>query len=150
MLKRILIAYDGSETGLKAAKVGIDLAKIYGAEVLVVYAADTKILDQMGDILLFPGAKEKIEKMMEEQGKEATGKISKLASDAGLRCQEIVEEGDPSSELLKVSERNGADLVVIGSTGKTALGRALLGSVAERMVHHSKVPVMVVPGNEAD
>ncbi len=150
MLKRVLIAYDGSETALKAAKVGIDLAKIYGAEILVVYATDTKILNQMGDVLLFPGAKEKVKKMMEGQGKEATGKISKLASDAGLQCQEMIAEGDPSSELLGISEENGADLVVVGSTGKTALGKALLGSVAERMLHHSKVPVMVVPGNETD
>jgi nucleotide-binding universal stress UspA family protein len=57
----------------------------------------------------------------------------------------IFLKGDPGDELLSYSKDSGADVLVMGSIGRTGISRFLLGSVAEKVVRHSKVPVMVVP-----
>ena len=53
-------------------------------------------------------------------------------------------EGHPSNEIITFAENNNADLIVIGTLGKTGLDRFLMGSVAEKVIRGSKVPVMVV------
>jgi len=60
----------------------------------------------------------------------------------------VLEEGHPSSAIIEFAENNNVDLVVLGTLGKTGLDRFLLGSVAEKVVRGSKVPVMVVHSGE--
>lgn len=56
----------------------------------------------------------------------------------------LVVEGNPPSEILEIAEDNKMDLIVIGSIGKTGIEKFLMGSVAEKGVHNSKLPVLVV------
>jgi nucleotide-binding universal stress UspA family protein len=58
--------------------------------------------------------------------------------------ESVLLEGNPSEELLRYAEKEKMDIVIMGTLGKTGLYRLLLGSVAENLVRHSKVPVMVV------
>jgi nucleotide-binding universal stress UspA family protein len=58
----------------------------------------------------------------------------------------MVLRGHPSDELLRYSLESKTDLLVMGSVGKSGLNRFLLGSVAEKVAQHSKVPVILVPG----
>jgi nucleotide-binding universal stress UspA family protein len=60
----------------------------------------------------------------------------------------VIAEGDPGEELLNLCRDPGFDLIVLGTIGKSGLARFLLGSVAERVVRHSHVPVLVVPAND--
>lgn len=62
----------------------------------------------------------------------------------GLRADGQVEEGRPDEAIVKAAESGGADLIVIGSHGRTGLTKILLGSVAERVIGHSPCPVLVV------
>lgn len=150
MLKKILIASDGSETSKNAARMGIDLAGRAGGQVLVVYVADVILLNQIGDFIIFPGAKGKIKEKMKEQGQKAASTIEEMAKEAGVACEVIVAEGDPGSELLRISQERGADMIVVGSIGKTGLNKFMLGSVAEKVVRNSKVPVLMVPDGRED
>jgi len=150
MLKKILIASDGSETSKNAAMKGIELAKRAGAEVLAVYVADVVLLNQIGDLIIFPGAKGKIKEKMLEQGLKVAGTIEEIAKESGVACEVIVAEGDPGSELLRISQEQGADMIVMGSIGKTGLHKFMLGSVAEKVVRNSKVPVLMIPGRRED
>ena len=59
----------------------------------------------------------------------------------------MILKGNPSDELLRYSKEPGTDILVIGSIGRTAISKFLLGSVAEKVVRHSEVPVMIVPFN---
>ena len=66
------------------------------------------------------------------------GKVS------GVEVREVLLEGHPSNEIIDFAENNNADLIVVGTLGKTGLDRFLMGSVAEKVVRGSKVPVLVV------
>jgi nucleotide-binding universal stress UspA family protein len=68
-----------------------------------------------------------------------------MAWDAGVPFRRIVAEGEPSDEILKGAYESGSDLLVVGRIGRSGLEKIMLGSVAEKVVRHSKVPVLIVP-----
>ena len=143
MIKEIMVATDGSETSKKAAKVGIETARRSGGRVTAVYVVDVFRLAHLPGYTAFPGLKDKLMELMQKEGREATECVEEQALKAGISCQKIVAEGNPSDELLRIS--GGADLLIMGSVGRTGLDSFLLGSVAEKVVRHSTVPVMLVP-----
>jgi nucleotide-binding universal stress UspA family protein len=145
MFKNMLIATDGSEHSKNAARVGIDMAKLTGSKVTALYVIDRgRILVPGGD-MSFNIADEVIEgirKALVSEGDAATSNVEELARQVGLEFEKKIIEGKPADEILKASD--GMDVVVIGSIGMTGLDRFLLGSVAEKVVRNSKVPVLVV------
>jgi nucleotide-binding universal stress UspA family protein len=143
MMKEIIIATDGSETSEKAAKVGIETACRSGGRVTAVYVVDVFRLAHLPGYTALPGMKDKLMELMQKEGREAVEYVEEQALEAGISCQKIVAEGDPSDELLRIS--GGADLLIMGSVGRTGLDKLLLGSVAEKVVRHSTVPVLLVP-----
>ncbi|MFB3766293.1 MAG: universal stress protein [Methanotrichaceae archaeon] len=149
MLKKIMIATDGSEASRKAARMGIDIVRASCPEVTAIYVVDTKRLNSLHGYTSLPGLKDRLLDMMLREGKSATSEVAKMASDDGLSSNKIVAEGDPSSELLRISRESGMDLLVIGSIGRSGLSKLLLGSVAEKVIRHSKVPVLLLPIVEA-
>ncbi|VVB72228.1 Universal stress protein [uncultured archaeon] len=144
MIKNIMIATDGSETSEKAAKAGIDIARRSAGSVTVVYVMDIFRLAYLPGYTTLPGIKEQLLELMKKEGKEATDFAAELAMKAGVPCNKIVAEGSPSEELLKISRESGMDLLVMGSVGRTGLDRFLLGSVAEKVVRNSTVPVLLI------
>ncbi len=148
MLKTIMIATDGSDASRKAATVGLDIARDSCSEVTAVYIVDTQRLNSLHGYTSLPGLKDKLLDMMLREGESATSEISKMASDIGLSSNKIIAEGDPSSELLRISKELAMDLLVIGGIGRSGLRKLLLGSVAEKVIRHSRVPVLLVPIDE--
>jgi nucleotide-binding universal stress UspA family protein len=145
MFKNILIATDGSETSQMAARMGVELAKNHGSKVVAVYVADTSRLGYIPDYIQYSGM---IRELMLNEGKDATDYVEELAKNAELSYEKIILEGKPSDELLKITKESEVDLLVMGSVGRGGLDRFLLGSVAEKVVQHSKVPIMLVPGGK--
>jgi nucleotide-binding universal stress UspA family protein len=145
MFHKILIATDGSETSQKASKMGVELAQKHGAQIVVVYVADTSRLGYLPDYIQYSGM---IRELMLKEGKDATDQVEDLAKEEGVACEKIILEGRPSDELLRLSNEAGVDLLVMGSVGRGGLDRFLLGSVAEKVTQHSKVPVLLVPGEK--
>ncbi len=146
MIKEIMVATDGSETSERAAKVGIDIARRSGGRVTAIYVVDVFRLAHLPGYTAFPGLKDKLMELMQKEGREATADVEKHALEAGISCQKIVAEGDPADELLRLSGEAGMDLLIMGSVGRTGLTRFLLGSVAEKVVRRSAVPVLLIPG----
>ena len=145
MFQKIVIATDGSETSQKAAKMGVELAKMHNALIMVVYVADTSRLGYLSDYIQYSGV---IRELMLNEGKVSTDYVEERALAAGVGCEKKILEGRPSDELLRISRESGVDLLVMGSVGRGGLDRFLLGSVAEKVVQHSKVPIMLVPGSK--
>ncbi len=75
----------------------------------------------------------------------ATEYIEKLARASGVNIQTKVDIGSPAEAILKSADENQMDAIVMGSKGKTGLSKVLLGSVAEKVVRNSKIPVVIVP-----
>ena len=64
---------------------------------------------------------------------------------AGLRCETAMLVGRPDAEIVARANATGAELIVMGTHGRSGLAHALLGSVAERVVQHSPCPILIVP-----
>ena len=149
VFERILIATDGSKNGEKAAKVGIELAKLSGGKVLIVYVADIgKYMPSAGIISPFggvsPDAIDNVVASIREAGEKATLQVDELARASGVTSERLIVEGNPASEILRIAEDEKIDVIVMGSIGKTGLEKFLMGSVAEKVVHNSKLPVLIV------
>ncbi len=145
--KKIRIATDGSEASYHAADKGIELAKQSNGKVIAVYVMDIQRLVNLPGYATIPGVKDRLLKAMLEEGEEALEIIEERSVQAGVSCDKVILKGDPSKELLKYSKDKGMDILFIGSIGRTGINRFLLGSVAEKVVRHSEVPVILIPFN---
>ena len=141
MFEKILVATDGSEHGMRAAKVALELGERSSGTVSVIYVADTNQTSYLpDDVLLFS-----IRELLLKEGKEAVKQVEMMAKDAGVKFESIIVEGNPGSEVVDFAEKAGMNIIVIGAIDRTGLNKFLLGSVAEKVVRHSKIPVLVVP-----
>ena len=141
--RSIVIATDGSENTQKAISYGIKIAKLSGATVHALHVVDTSSVSQS-----WTAGKETIYEILKKDGQKAISKVKECGEASGVEVKEVLLEGHPSSEIIDFAENNDIDLIVMGTLGKTGLDRFLMGSVAEKVVRNSKVPVLVVRGEE--
>lgn len=141
MFEKILIATDGSEYSEKAARAGVELAKLSGGTITAIYITDTSRMSHLpDDMLLFS-----IREILTKEGKEAVSYVEKLAKEAGVPFEKVVREGYPGEMIIDFAKDAGMNVIVMGSVGRTGLDKFLLGSVAEKVVRNSKIPVLTVP-----
>lgn len=145
-----MVATDGSACSGLVAEKGIELARLSGGKIYAVYVVSTDYLVPInGDS--FPMSVdpywESIHEAWEKQGHEAVNSVKSLGEKKGINVEPVLLEGNTSEELIRYAEEEKMDIIVMGTLGKTGLDKLLLGSVAEKMVRHSKVPVMVVRDN---
>jgi len=141
--RNIVIATDGSENTQKAISYGIKIAKISGATVHALYVVDTSSLSQS-----WTAGWETMYEILKNGGQKAISQVKEYGEASGIEVKEVLLEGHPSSEIIDFAENSDIDLIVMGTLGKTGLDRFLMGSVAEKVVRNSKVPVLVVRSGE--
>lgn len=142
--RNIVIATDGSEYSKRAISYGIELAKISGAMVHALHVVDTtSSISQSWTV-----GKGSIYEILKKEGEKAISEIKEREEASGIEVKEVLLEGHPSNEIIDFAENNNIDLIVMGTLGKTGLDRYMMGSVAEKVVRGSKVPVLVVRGEE--
>jgi nucleotide-binding universal stress UspA family protein len=138
--QKIMIATDGSDYSMLAAGKGIELARLSGGKVYAVYVVSTNYSSYVG-VDFYWG---EIYEAFKKDGENAVNKIKEMGERVGVNVEPILLEGHPADELIRYSEEEKMDIVIMGTIGKTGLDRLLLGSVTGNLVRHSKVPVMVV------
>ena len=119
------------------------LAKLSGATVYALHVVDTSSFSQS-----WTAGRETMYEILRTDGQKATYKVKECGEASGVEVKEVLLEGHPSNEIIDFAENNNIDLIVMGTLGKIGLDRFLMGSVAEKVVRHSKVPVLVVRGEE--
>ncbi len=144
MYDRVLIPTDGSDALPDALDHGLDLADRHDAEVHAVYVVDHR---------QYLGASEDVQTDLKEtlthEGETATATIEERAFEHGLDVVSEIREGVPYKEVLAHAKENNADVIVIGTHGKTGRDRiATLGSVTERVIKGADIPVFVVSVSE--
>jgi nucleotide-binding universal stress UspA family protein len=139
-VKKILIATDGSDYSIRAAELGISMAKLLGAEVTVLYVIDTVVLDQIARVT----EREEAEKDLKEDGQRYVSYIVELAQKEGVKAASIVAKGRPHEQISHLAKGLGINLIVIGTYGRTGAERILIGSVAARVIEYANCPVLVV------
>ncbi len=138
-MKRIVVAVDGSEHAERALRMGIDIASKFGADIRVVSVVEPTYLPPEPY-----GLAEQVDKATREEAGRVVSVAVKSVTDAGVAAEGEVLDGSPADVVARVADEVGADLVVVGSRGKGALGRLFLGSVSDRLVHFLRRPVLVV------
>ena len=147
MYKRILVGFDDSDVSRQALTEALMLAKESGATVRVVHAVDVMLLST-GEVYMDLEAYRR-ERMA--AGKEILERASALAREAGVDVETALVEVEGtqfSNALIAEARRSGAELIVLGTHGRGALAHLLMGSVAERVVRHAPVPVLLVKGTK--
>lgn len=137
MYEKILLPTDGSEGAEVAVDHAIDLAQKYDATLHILYVADVRV-ESTSDIWANMLGE------LEELGKEATERIAEKASEADVEAITEVRRGIPHEEINSYVDENSIDLITMGTHGRTGLDRVLLGSVAEKLVRTSEIPVLTV------
>ncbi|WP_132058695.1 universal stress protein [Halorussus amylolyticus] len=138
MYERILVPTDGSEGAGAAVERAIDLAKTYDAELHALNVVNVATLSVEVNTA-------RIIESLEEQGADATEAVVERAETAGVGdVQTAVVHGIPHGAILEYVEDHDIDLVVMGTHGRSGLDRYLLGSVTEKVVRKSDVPVLTV------
>ncbi|MCQ1534763.1 universal stress protein [Methanosarcina sp. KYL-1] len=144
--KKILIATDGSENARQAIRAGMEIARLSQAKVYALYVMDTTVHSLVrGD----DRWKKTMDEQFKTQGLEATVAVEEAAKEAGIEVEFVTFEGRPAEKILSFAEEQDMDMIVVGSLGKTDIERFLLGSVSEKVVRNTKVPVLVVPGKSS-
>jgi Universal stress protein UspA and related nucleotide-binding proteins len=138
-LKKILIAVDDGPTAEKVASNGFQLGQQLNAEIAVVGVADTTSL--MTDGGLTPS--ELADIITNDIKKSQRILIEKVFKN--FKVWTFIEKGKPYEAILKVAEEWEADLIVLGTHGKTGLTHLLMGSVAEKVIRHSTKPLFIIP-----
>ena len=125
-----------------------EIAKDEDAEILVLNVVDSKHLTSLPEDALTDEALSVFEKQSEVVTERVVKQIEEIDSDFATKVSTLSVEGNPVDAILKVSEKKDIDLIVIASSGKHMLDRFLLGSVTEKTIRYSKVPVLVIPTTE--
>lgn len=133
MYSDILIPTDGSPGAQEAIEHGLEIAQQYEATVHALYVVDTRV-SRSGPLL----------ESLQLEGRKAVRDLEVAGTQAGLTVVTEVVEGVPPQEILEYSATQGIDLIVMGTQGRTGVDRFVMGSVAERVVRHSPVPVLMV------
>jgi len=148
MYRRILVPLDGSATSRRGLQQAIALARGSGARLRLVHVLDeTPMLGMMEEgVDLTPFVQD-----LAKRGREMVARGKRLAEKSGVAADAVLAEsaGGPAADaILREAKKWRADLIVMGTHGRRGLRHVVLGSEAERVVHRSPVPVLLVRARE--
>lgn len=141
---KILIAVDNSMFSLRAAKAGFELAHQLRAGVGVVYVIDKSKEVVNADLGVTP---EQSSTALLKQAEDTIEQLIRMYNGI-TEIFRFTPEGYPKKEIISIAKEWKADLVVMGTHGRTGFSHILMGSVAEYVIKHADVPVMVVPASK--
>jgi nucleotide-binding universal stress UspA family protein len=143
-IQRILVPHDFSDTADRALDYAAGLAARLGASITVVHAYEIPVYGfPEGPVVTAEMAVQ-----IEGAARAAMDALAKRSKPAGVELSFVLRQGAAWSEIQAVAKEIKADLVVIGSHGRRGLSRALLGSVAEKVVRTAPCPVLTVRSSE--
>ena len=136
--ERILVGLDGSQCSEKALDQAISMAKVCNSRLFAISVID-----------LYPESLEvayNLEEKMSKEARELLERAKDRAAKENISCETIVHLGKPPHKfIIQEAAEKSIDLIVVGTHGRTGLKKALMGSVAERIIGHAPCPVLVTP-----
>jgi nucleotide-binding universal stress UspA family protein len=142
-VETILVATDGSPASTAASEEAIDLASRLCARLIVINVVNVPEL--MAASTIFPGT---VVAAREDADVVARSVVDE-ARRMGVVAAYLTWEGQPGEAIVAAAEAENVDMIVVGTHGRSVVGRLLLGSVSEYVVRHAHVPVLVVRPTEA-
>lgn len=140
MYDRILVPTDGSAGTRRAIDHAVELAATDGATLHALYVVNAASFASLPMETSWEGVAD----MLEEEGEEAVAAVERAAREREVPVETTIVEGTPSREIVDFAADENCDLIVMGTHGRGGLDRLLLGSVAERVVRSSSIPVLTL------
>jgi nucleotide-binding universal stress UspA family protein len=142
----VLVATDGTNDSDGAVDAALDLAHDTGARLLVLTVVPEGSAEESDEGDEGPSRESSSRDEDDEvtQASDRTNGVVDHAIEWGLEAQPLIWEGEPGEAILAAASSEGADVIVIGTSSRSGVGRILLGSVTDHVVQHASVPVMVV------
>jgi len=156
-IKKILIGIDDSKFAEHAADYGFDIAHSFKAHVGLVHIVEPMVIPSTGNSDILLGSSPQVMgindvELMNIQNDASETLIERTIKKfgKGLEVTHFNEYGDTADGIIDCAKEFKADLIVIGTHSRTGFDRLLMGSVAEHVVRHSEIPVLVVPFKESE
>jgi nucleotide-binding universal stress UspA family protein len=156
-MNKVLIALDYNPTAQKVAEVGFSMAKSMNAEVILLHvitdpvfyasAGYSPIMGFSGYVDVSPLQLDNVQGLI-EASLQYLDKSKQHLGDKNI--QTIVKEGDFADSILETAKELHADIIVVGSHSRKWLENILMGSVTEKVLHHTSIPLFIVPTKKRD
>jgi len=137
--KRIILPIDGSKMAKKAEDNALEIAKILDLPIKAIYVVDMNIYS---DTISNDQTSTYWENILRNEGLTLLKEIKKKGETKEVHVTTEILTGHPSEQIIKEAGKN--DLIIMGSKGKSAFDRILLGSITENVLHHSNASVMII------
>ncbi|MDD1770363.1 MAG: universal stress protein [Methanomassiliicoccales archaeon] len=126
----ILLATDGSKNSEKAESYAFEYAKLFKATLCVAYSVNPK--------------PEEDKEQLVKAGMDQLTSLKAKGTEMGVEVKTFLEAGNPYEAIMETAKRVKAEAIIVGTSGKTAIDRVLIGSVSEYVVRHASCTVIVV------
>ncbi|MDO9243354.1 MAG: universal stress protein [Rhodocyclaceae bacterium] len=145
MFKHILVPTDGSQLSTEAVNQAVDFAAVLGARVTFFYAKPEYPIAFFGEgALIDPTTPEKFAEIADKQAAAILGACVKLAEGRNVPCESLAVTSDiPFEAVIAGADTAGCDLIFMASHGRRGFSGLLLGSETQKVLTHSKIPVLV-------
>jgi nucleotide-binding universal stress UspA family protein len=146
MYKNLLVATDGSKLSGKAVATAITLAQALGAKVTAFYAAPDYPMPAYADGVVYePVSRKEYSKLASQDSEKILDAVAAKAAEAGIECKTTFSiAAAPWEAILDAAKKNKCDAIVMASHGRRGLSAVLLGSETQKVLTHTKLPVIVV------
>jgi nucleotide-binding universal stress UspA family protein len=145
VFRHILHPTDFSRASAKAFATALDLARANDAALTIVHVL-TPIVPVAGEAYVLPETYERIESAARAAAQKQLDRLGRSAQSAGVRAAGALLTGAPHDQIVRAARSRRADVVVLGTHGRTGLARLFLGSVAARVAALAPCPVLTVRG----
>lgn len=151
ILRHLVVATDGTETGDRAVSFALALARRHGSEVLLCNAVDhafaiAESVTSNGSV----GLELPLVRSLDDAAKSILAEAAKRFTDVGVVATTAVLEGRPAPAIVKLARERQVDAIVMGTQGKRGLERFFMGSTADGVLRRTEVPTFVVPPGAGD
>jgi nucleotide-binding universal stress UspA family protein len=148
MFERLLVCLDGSKLAEQILPYATQQAMRYGAKIALLFVLNPKESTHIPSTAIGLHADQVLEPLeAEREEKVVTSYLEKLAvpiEDKGVEIELVMIHGDPAQSIINYTDKNDIDLINMGTHGRSGLGRALMGSVADHVVRESGLPIMLI------
>ncbi len=146
LFSRILVPVDGSKFSLQAIRLAARLARECDAGLLLLHVLDTTVVEQLQRFS--DKSHNELRADMEKSARGFLEDMSREVREQHITAEVVLREGIPHEVILTEADRWNADLIVMGKLGKRGVSRILLGSVAERVIEFTRLPVMLAAAED--
>lgn len=145
MFNNILFPTDGSDLSDKAAATVIELARKHGGKIVAISVLQPYPFVPLGDSAMPVPDMGVYETRMMDITNDNVNKVAAAASAAGIACETVTSTAaSPYEAIVEAAEKHGCDAIVMASHGRKGLNKLFLGSETQKVLAHTKLPVLVL------